>query len=185
MRVQIFFRIDTVRNGLIIPDGKWKRSNSLVQGFMALLCAQLTGSSFTAIDINGTNRTVSSYANNFLALGPAHDNTYGIQLGGDNTAVAITDYALGSIFPDGAGSDELDYSASTIVDPYTVAGSDAYCSFKRIMTNNSGAQIDVEEIGLYARLYISYKVCIDRTLQSFSIPNTEGKQITYKFLISV
>jgi hypothetical protein len=71
----------------------------------------------------------------------------GITMGTDDTAVTITDYALGALIAAGAGAGQLSYGAQTI-GSVGGSGSSRRFTITRTATNNSGGDITVKEIGL-------------------------------------
>lgn len=195
MNIGFYIRIDTIKPDGTVILGEQKKANSLVQAFIGMLGKQFVsntpGTSISIKDTGGTNRgygisTQYYYtAINFDA--GAGDDNLGIVVGTDNTAVAITDYNLGSKIANGAGAGQLTYSALECPVAYTISGGDAYWDIRRTVTNDSGSDITVEEVGIIAKPYssTSYRFLIDRTLNSFTIPAGEGKVITYTLKATV
>jgi hypothetical protein len=54
------------------------------------------------------------------------------------------------------------------------------------LTNNSGADITVNEVGLIARYGVNdQKVLIDRTLATFIVPNGSSRNVIYELRVVV
>lgn len=158
---------------------------SLVQGFIALLACQFLGTYTTLKDITNNNRGFYPYAQNFSILADIGNDTQGIVAGTDATAVAITNYKLGTRIAHGTAATQLQYGVQEMLTPFTQSGSDAYFEFRRTLTNNSGSTIVLKEVGVYTQFYASYLCCVERTLVDQSIPNTNGATLTYKVIKTI
>lgn len=78
--------------------------------------------------------------------GPVGSSTSGIVFGTGNTPPATTDYKLGLIIPQGAGSGQLSYQAQSTLSTLAVSGQNTSFSLQRVAINNSGSTITpVEE----------------------------------------
>ena len=158
---------------------------SLVQAFIGLLSVQFYPGAVNIKDTSNTNRSVNAASANFKVSAAINIDTYGIVAGTNATAVAITDYKLGTQCTHGTGANQLQHSAVELVSPYTVSGSDAYFEFRRTLTNNSGSTITLKEVAIYCVAASSYLVCVERTLVDQAITNTNAAVLTYKFLKSI
>jgi hypothetical protein len=81
----------------------------------------------------------------------AGDDTFGIQIGSNDTAVVITDYHLNTKITHGSGAGQMLYGAQTI----TTGGvsPNKYAKLMRTFTNNTANPIDVKECGLVCKPY--------------------------------
>jgi hypothetical protein len=186
MKLDLFIHWkDFDKDGNIIGESSHK-ANSLVIAMARLLMVQITSTSQSIVDMGGTTRTNAIHANNMRVNSPANDNTYGIMVGTSSTAVAVTDTALGARIAHGTGAGQLSYGAMTFDPTTTTSGSSVFFNCMRVFTNNSGADITIEEVGLggvgssNAYLYL-----MDRTLSPKTILAGNGTTCTYTIQITV
>jgi hypothetical protein len=164
-----------------------KRANSLVNGFIDLLSVQMRQTSATTVkDISGASGlTVAANSTNLKSLAAGSDATnIGIVCGTTDTAVSTGDFCLGGLILNGNGSNQLAYESMSYTTPAT-SGSSRSFTISRNVINNSGADINVSEVGLHASGgAVPYYVLIERTLISFTVTNGTSAIITYTFTIS-
>jgi len=121
----------------------------------------------------------------------ANDDTYGVRVGTSTTAFQRDQYELQAKIAHGSGSGQLTYGAHTIED-YLDEDSTTRFRILRPFTNNSGAAITVNEIGIaicnyntkttpYNRYYL---ICRDVLTSPQSIPNLATLTVTYRLYIS-
>lgn len=192
MKIEIIITIENIDKYGNKTMEKQFKANSIVNAFIALLQAQFLaglGSTISVKDTGGTIRNIYNGNQSYNAMhvnSPAGDTSYGIVVGSGTNAVNINNYQLQTLITNGTGSGQLQYGATVINSTFQIVGSDAYFSFSRTITNNSGTDITVNEIGLIVNQYInSYKFLIDRTLYTMTVPNTGGKTITYTIKATV
>jgi len=121
-----------------------------------------------------------------LIRAPSGDDNFGILVGSGTTPVSITDTNLASKIPNGTSSGRLVYGATSIV-----ASDVDYIQWQRSFTNNSGASVTVNEIGLAVKVVrieggsqVTYYVLIARdVITSTSVPN--GGTLTVKYKIKI
>lgn len=161
-----------------------KEANSLVKAFIqALLLGMLNQTiSLTIKDTGGTNRTTSNAVMNVKDAGVGNVN-YGILVGTGTNTVAIDDYTLQTKIAHGSSAGQLNYSAMSLDNTITTAGSTIYFNLSRTFTNNSGSDITIQEVGLVYSA--GYYYLIDRTLSSKTITNGNSSTCTYRISISV
>jgi len=125
-------------------------SRSYVQQWNQLLNVQAAQANKTVKDTEGIAQSAEAQAANFsLQSAGIGEIRWGIRVGKGTTAVAITDFALGSPLGEGTDTDEFNHQAVTFTVP-SVVGSTCSFTIKRVMINNSGATIsDIKEIGCY------------------------------------
>jgi hypothetical protein len=185
MKLSLYYKIDSFINSRIIPTGNYRKANTLIAAFLGLFSNQTTQTTLTLKDTNGTNRSNTSSGNSFRLLASAGQTTSGIVLGTGSTPVSISDYQLETKINHGNNTGELDYSFMIFPEIYILSGSSYYTTARRTFLNNSGSLITVNELGLYCGGSSAFLYCYDRTLETFNIPDAEGKVITYKFEIEV
>lgn len=169
-----------------------KESESWCRGYGAQMLAQFRGASTaspTAPDTGNTSRTLRTSAAPFRCSGSLGVVTHGIRVGTSSQAVDMTDYAMIVAIAEGTGSGEMEHQATSISNS-SVAGSTASFTVARTIVNNSGAQITVEECGIYgyggidpaATVYLL--LCRDLT-GSQAIADGGGITITYTVSVTV
>lgn len=153
-------------------------ANSFVLQFVDLLYPKMIQATHAVNITAGTPYNVVGAANVFRLNADAGDDTWGIIIGDDNTAVAIADYNLVSQIKTNIVHSSLNISA-----PVT-DGSTRYLDIIRIFTNNTGGDITIEEVGLVVITGSStYPHLIDRSLYSATVGN--GNSISLRYRISV
>ena len=144
----------------VLKEGKWTPSKSLVKNFMAFIYANLKCGNYGATDIDGNavtiqvSRTDPQMATLLCADGGSGDSSKGIVVGKGSTAVTNDDYALEEQCVHGEGTDQL-LHASTSWDGLTIEDGYVVATAERVFTNNSGAAITLNEIGMY--VYAGYQ----------------------------
>lgn len=109
---------------------------------------------------------------------------YGIVVGSGTNAPAMTDYKLQTQILHGSAAGLLYHQACSI-NPVTVAGANAYFPIQRNFNNNSGADITVQEVGLYV-MDNTYYFCLARDLTGgHVVPNTKTYVAQYTWSVSV
>ena len=168
MNIKMFVQFsETDIDGNIIKEGEFQKANSLLVGFIADYQAHVVNAATAAVakDTAGVARAVpqSSWAN-YGTCGGAGDAASGIVVGTNSTAVTITDYALNTKVANGTGANQLSYAGQTTPDTsLTVSGSEAYFTLSRVLTNSSGGNITIKEVGIISRV-ISQYLLMDRTI---------------------
>jgi len=192
MKIQIYTKFTGIdKNGNIIAERKWEEANSLVQAFPAILYTMMSQSPTpTSVpDTSNVNRGIATNTANFkITLGTAGVTNVGIVAGTGTNAVAITDYALQTLIAHGTGSGELQYSTYNFPTGWTVGGGNAYFTTDRTLTNSSGGNITINEVGFVTNggSISTYYFLIDRTLPTpYTVNNGTGVIITYKWQVSV
>jgi len=145
--------------GFYLELGVWDRNNKMisqirtrtrspVKQFLQILLGQFMAGNITVTDTVGTGRTAGE-TSVMRILSAVNDDTYGIVIGTDATAVDITDYQLVAQIAHGAGAGQMIYQGSEIDLDVTVADPDCTFDTWRNYNNNSGASITVKETGIY------------------------------------
>lgn len=130
------------------------KSKSYVEQFMRLLMVQMLQLPeqilFPIIDTGAITRYISNSAYTFNCNALANDATFGIVVGLDNTPPAITNRALVNQIAHGVGLNQLQHGNVTFGLP-SDDGTTSQFTVTRVFSNNSGAGVNVEEVGLYVR----------------------------------
>jgi hypothetical protein len=160
-----------------------KPAHSFVKQFIAELRVQMAQSPVTQKDVNGNLWDVYADAYAFRVNAGAGIDAFGILVGIGTNPVAIDDYKLQSKISHGTGSGQLQYG-SVSVGTVAIIGSSAQFTIARTFTNNSGADITVNEVGLVWDWSGKYFL-LDRSLLTFTIPNGESRTVTYTIKVTV
>jgi len=165
----------------IVRRLRYKRANSLLKQFIQILAVQMANSAFIVRRVSGEDVSLSPYYTKLRVNAPADNTTYGIMIGNGTDPVTMSDWKLQNKLTTG-----IAHSAHTIA----VENPDSSTwrlSISRAFTNNSGATIQVREVGLYEQggVGISDTHCIDRTLYSVDVPNGVSLTLTYRITISL
>lgn len=172
-----------------------KTCNSYVLGIVDLLqflCNQAAyNSTFTVNDTAGVAKPFMFYYNTnywgFRGNAPSANDTYGIQVGTGNDAVLISDYKLKTLIAHGDTSTKLNYGATSIGACATV-GTTRNFTIARTMTNNSGGDITVNEVGLVLMAFNSAAwdfFMVEHSLLTFTIANGASGTVTYTISATV
>lgn len=175
-------KIDTIEKPL----------NSYVQNFVDMLKIMWNANNNVTITAtSGSANIFYCWGNSFTfdAKALAADDTYGILVGTGTNAVAISNYALQTKVLHGDVTNKLNYGAMSIGNPATV-GTERHFTMARTLTNNSGADITIEEIGLALQFNTSSvggrdKALIERSLLAYTIPSGQSATFTYTIAVAV
>ncbi len=112
------------------------------------------------------------------------DENWGILLGDDDSIPEANDnFRMDSVITSGAGVGQLNYGATSWDTGVTVDGNECRWGFTRSMTNNSGRDVVVKEIGAYVRINqfpLHYALIMRDVLSpAITIPDTETIIVTY------
>ena len=178
----------TGKDGNVIHRTRRRKSHSYVQAWNWLLCAQFLGASSPSPalspvpDTGGANRALRTCGAPLRVHAGAGTTIQGIRVGTSTAAVAIGQYALQASIAEGTGSGQMEHQAMTW-NWIGVVGN--VCSFKteRVIVNNSGAQINVREAGIYMMGFdigtVARYFMATRDLISEDVPNGGSVTVTY------
>ncbi len=190
------------RDGAVIRQIN-RRSHSWVRNAYNWLLSQLVGapandSTFGAgyVNIKNTGGSVLSGSNyrldlrspsNYLA--GAGDASFGIQVGAGTNPDSFEDYALQTQIPHGVSSGQLSHTEVTRAESYDAPTKVYRVEMLRYFNNNSGADIDVNEVGLAPKISASVDsggyapsptlVARDKLPSTVTVPNTGQLKVTY------
>jgi hypothetical protein len=202
MKLSLLYRcIVTDKNGKIVRRTRWRKSRSFVLQFLKfiehewthaydtnLLSTSLQNISNAAVSLN--NGTGASAAiRRFCIFAPVNTSAYGIVVGTGTTPPTNSDYALATIIAHGVGAGQLNYGASS----YTgadVVGSNVDFILTRTFYNGSGANITVNEIGIYAESMstagVAEAFCVIRdVITAVTVANTQTLTVQYTLRTTV
>lgn len=162
-----------------------KEANSLVKGFISLLCAQMVSNGVPNQQIiDGSYVTANPNASTLASIGTA-GGLQGIVVGTGTGTVSLTDHKLDTVITHGIGNGQLQYAAGGYTYPVT-SGNTQYFTISKIFTNGSAGTINATEVGIYAyNGAAGYNMCIDRTLLAFSVLSGATATITYTIQVTV
>jgi len=184
MNIKTYINLKAYDKEGILYLEKEQEANSLVRAFIAFLLLHISQASETIADIAGTSRAANAYAANCSTVAAAGLATRGIVAGTGTTAVAYTQYALVTPVVHGTGAGQLSYGVQTFDANCTDTGSAYKFQMARAIANNSGGDINIKEVAIYAQWYTSYTIMIDRTLLDHNIVDGTSISLTYKFEIT-
>jgi len=155
----------------------WQKCNTLLKGFIQLLMIHFSQSTQTIKDIANADYATTIGYDEINLYADAGNLDRSLVIGTGTDAVTRTDYKLQTLV-----SANIAHGTTT----FELLNPDAatwHILIHRTFTNNTGAALDITEVGLYVYTSAIHKVCIERTLYNLSIANTLSKIITYKFQI--
>jgi len=156
-----------------------------VKQFGQLLHMMFGGlNAYSVKDTSGATQTPSGDIDDYNTLrctaGAANDS-YGIVVGLDNTAVDINDYELKSKCANGAGTNEFNYGGPVSFNISSDATSNSVV-VTRTFANNSSSSIVVKEIGLIVYNNSGYFLVLRDIIANpgLTVVTTEELTINYK-----
>lgn len=154
MEVKLYYEMLVFdREGKLVRKTRRRRCRSFVKQYAQILRHKFNrgNTELTVKDVGGTDRTLKAAgtANDFDINRSAGYADFGPVVGTGSTAVTISDYALETLIAQGTGAGQLDYQATAFG---SISVADSTCTFtvSRIMVNDSGGAITVNEVGIYA-----------------------------------
>ena len=137
----------------------WVKQWPDIIGMMFETGASLGGSTGGVLDTGSVSRTIEEADGAVATVGPRanaliNDNSFGIQVGTGDTAVAADDDSLATLIVEGTSSGQLTHQAVTFSLKTAISGGYRF-SISRQVDNASGGTITVEEIGLVVEQRIS------------------------------
>lgn len=160
-----------------------KVCHSYILAMVDLLAVHMGEATLTIKDTGGTSQSVAAFYLDFSCKSASADNTYGIQVGTGSDAILITDYKLKTLIANGTGANLLNYGSTSIGACATV-GTTRQFTIARTLTNNSGGDITVNEVGLAVKTQL-YKLLVEHSLLTFTITNGTSGTVTYTISATV
>jgi hypothetical protein len=158
------------------------KCHSYVQQFIDILYIHFANTDGINIkDTSGTNQ--SPLAGVIRVEAAAGNANYGVLVGTGTAANDVSTYALAAKIANGTGAGQLQYGATSVTTPATV-GQKRQITVARVFTNNSGASITVNEVGLATYHASTSYFLIERTLSTNTIANLASATWTYTISIT-
>ena len=170
------------KNGKVIKDTGYKRVNTITRWFYALLATDMAQEARWQITFeNGTTGTLGYDSRNFGAAAGEGDTGRHIVVGTGTADPTRLDHALEAKIAHGTGSGQLYYGVGS----FDIG--DDYIELRRTFTNNSGADITINEIGILVYAYDAdagtlKRALIARSLYTITVP--DGGSVTLYYRIS-
>ena len=184
------------RKGRILEKIKQK-SRSFLKQFIQLIEVQTNQVNKSITDITGADRSVNIQDTNlFCTPGGGHGyvdplqrnvqvENVGVVVGSGTTAVTPTDTKLETKIAHGTGSGQLVYLGCGLK-PVVISGSDAYVDLIRFFENQSGGNVTINEVGIYAiGATQQWGFCICRDVLSSSITVADGQLLKVRYRVKV
>ena len=186
------------KDGKITYDSGDTPSHSFVKlflGMMQVIWGNVIAPTPTIKSTIGTNYTyvsdaVWTQADIPFSIDNDLDNSdWGILLGDDDSTPEANDnFRLDSVIAAGAGVGQVNYGVTTWDAAVTVDGLECSWGFTRSMTNNSGGNVVVKEIGVYVRFFtgpVLYGLILrDLLVPYITIPDGETMTVKYTLVTS-
>lgn len=191
---KLFYKISIAnQKGQIIKKGRFKLSRSFVLQYLQveeILMAHTYNVVPDQINVKDTanaNQLLPRLTSNWLTVTPSTEapatiDTYGIQVGRDNTGLANTNYTLVLKVTHGIGANQMQYGACG-VGTAAVNGANVDLVITRAFVNSSGNTITLLETGIVAAIMNSgaaqcYFLFVRDTVNQ-AVLNTETATVTY------
>jgi len=164
--------------GVLIRRVPFQPCHSLLKGFIQVLAAQMGHMEQTVKQYSGTVASdgPDSYA---LSCAGTTSTYHGIVIGSGTTPVTMEDYFVETHLSVGFG---FGSNVFAVENPDSATWR---LAISRGIANNTGADVDVKEVGLVG-LFSHFKwICFDRTLYEVSFADGETLTLTYRISISL
>ena len=137
-----------------------------------------TGTSYTS---SNSGTYLLGFVTNTDFTGAVGISTQGIVIGRGTTAESFESYSLATEVTHGASSNQMSYSAQTATSrDYDAGLKKLTATFVRVFNNNSGASIDVSEVGIYVYAHVNkFMFCRDLLASAVTVPNAGQLTVTY------
>ena len=189
MKYELKYKVEVFNKHGKVIHCEERRSKSFLEGYAAIMCAQMHGKStptitITVTDTGGTERTLRTYPAPFSCNAGAGIVVNGIRVGTGDTAVDMTDNKLETEITEGTSTGEMEHQATAFTTP-SMAGSTCSFTVARSVINSSGASITVKEVGVYGISAITGVMAVylamvrDVLVSSVAVPNGGGITVTY------
>lgn len=159
--------------------------NSYVAQIIDILRVSFAGATSAVIDTASASQNITE-ANSYISVGGGvNDNTRGIQVGTGTAATTITTRVMQTLIVGGNGASQLAYGVNSTTQAAT-SGTTRSVTMSRVFTNNSGASITIQEVGIYFQGGASgFVFLMERTLSVQAILNTASATATYTIGVTV
>jgi hypothetical protein len=121
---------------------------------------------YAITDITNTSRAIGNVGvttvSQWYPKGASGNDTWGMLAGSGVTPVDVADYCMETLITQGTGAGQLVYGTTTLSAMFVDGGKNAWY-ITRTVTNNSGGNVTINEVGLVIRM---------------------GKSVNYYFLVA-
>lgn len=145
-----------------------------------------------SVGVSGTNCvSIDAYVTNYTGLINTANATYGIVVGSGTDAESFEDIALGTQIANGTAAGQLSHAASDVTTVAYVAGTKTEtATLIRYFNNNSGGNVDVNEVGIYIKAHVvlgdaAYIFCTSRDKLSSTVTIANTGQLKVSYAISL
>ncbi len=185
--VKLYYRVQIhEQDGTPVYDSGKIPSHSYVIQFLELMYGWLTASGdLSATDTSGAEQVIYDFNGNADGSGrvdaPAGEDNYGVLVGLNTTgptAESNTNFQLDTQVADGNGGGQLEHQAVVFAKARDVAGT-IELDVSRPFINNSGGQIDIEEIGLVTKQFTNYHLIMRDVIGTLGVGDTQVLTVTY------
>ena len=161
----------------------WLRANSILAQFVQLIAVQFSQSNFNVVANDDVEYTAVPNALSLSIDAVAGNTAAGIVIGTGTTPVTMTDRVLET---------QVTTNITHGGHNYAVENPDAETwlfTAARTFLNQTGAPLNVTEIGLYSVGYITPPAtkifCVDRTIYPVTVPNGTTLTLTYRLILAL
>ena len=165
-------------NGELVRRIPFRECHSLLKGFIQMLTVQMAEVHQFIRDYTGTVKDVRA-ASDSLGVNATTQTDQGIVIGSGDTVVTMEDYKLET---------QITTNISHLTVSFAVENPDSdtwRLAVSRGFTNNTGADVDVNEVALYGAMYPYAYICMDRTLYAVTFSAGETLTMTYRISVSL
>lgn len=181
---ELFVSLQVHKQGELIYDMPMRPSHSWVRNAQTCWIANqvsyggtsggYTDGYLSKKNMVGTIGTIS-YSITYAVLGLINSSAYGIVVGTGTGAESYEDFALGTLITSGTSTGQLTYQAqSACTEGWT--GGVVTLTHTRVMNNNSGGSITVNEVGWYTSVCMW---CRDKLGTGVTVPDTGQLTVNY------
>lgn len=192
LKIYVQAEIKDVKTGKLLRRSRKKLCHSYIIALINILrCMMNYSADASTTDTSDASKTLGgNYGGGYrmYTVGGAGDATLGIQAGTGTQAIAITDNKLKTLILHGDTSTKLNYGATSVGLPATVGTTRSF-TISRTLTNNSGADIIVNEVGLVVSCHDNAGgnpfFLIEHSLLTFTITTGTSGTVTYTISATV
>ena len=155
-------------------------ANSFVKAFIDMLYKHFSQETLAIVETDGTSIAHAPFIEDLEATAGVGITGYGIVVGTGTNAVTVDDICLQTQV-----TANIAHGAVTVSEPVTV-GNARQLDIARTFINNTGALLEIKEVGLYIiTASTAYVYCLDRSLYSFEVSDGESISLRYRIKVTV
>jgi len=168
------------KDGQFIRELPEEIANSFVKALVDMLYKHFSQEALAIVETDGTSVAHAPFVQDLVVTAGVGITGYGIVVGTGINAVTVDDICLQTQVTANVG-----HGVVSVTIPATV-GSSRQLDIQRTFTNNTGAELNIKEVGLYIiTASTAYAYCIDRSLYSIDIANGESITLRYRIKVTV